>query len=82
LRRREFSNWIAGVFGDYPLAKTLRQIEDGYLAGGKLDAASSLAQAVRARYEPIDAGPVEWIKRRSGIPRGATRLEIEVERLD
>jgi hypothetical protein len=57
LRRRDFSNWIAEVFGDYPLAKTLRQIEDEYLAGGMPEVASTLAQAVRARYELIDPGP-------------------------
>ena len=56
-QRHDFSNWIAGVFGDYPLAKTLRQIEDDYLAGVRLDVTSSLARAVRARYELIDAGP-------------------------
>jgi len=54
LRRRDFSNWIAGVFGDYPLAKTVRRIEDDYLAGGKLEIASRLTQAVRARYELAD----------------------------
>jgi hydroxymethylpyrimidine pyrophosphatase-like HAD family hydrolase len=57
LRRRDFSNWIAGVFGDYPLARTLRQIEDDCLAGGRPDVPSSLAQAVRSRYELIDPGP-------------------------
>ena len=55
-QRHDFSNWIMGVFGDYPLAKTLRQIEDDYLAGGKCDATSSLARAIRARYELIDPG--------------------------
>ena len=54
LRRRDFSNWIAGVFGDYPLAKTLRQIEDDFVAGGRPDVAISVAQAVRARYELIN----------------------------
>jgi len=39
-----------GVFGDYPLAKTLRQIEDDYLAGGKPDVTSSVARAIRGRY--------------------------------
>ncbi len=57
LRRRDFSNWITGVFGDYPLARTLRQIEDDCLAGGRPDVPSSLAQAVRSRYELIDPGP-------------------------
>ena len=55
-QRHDFSNWIMGVFGDYPLAKTLRQIEDDYLAEVKLDVTLSLAQAVRARYELIDPG--------------------------
>jgi hypothetical protein len=57
LRRRDFSTWIAGVFGDYPLSKTLGQIEDDYQAGGKPDVASSVARAIRARYEQIDPGP-------------------------
>jgi hydroxymethylpyrimidine pyrophosphatase-like HAD family hydrolase len=56
-QRHDFSNWIMGVFGDYPLAKTLRQIEDDYLAGVRLDVTWSLARAVRARYELIDPGP-------------------------
>jgi hypothetical protein len=56
-QRHDFSNWIMGVFGDYPLAKTLREIEDDYLAGVRLDVTSSLARAVRARYELIDPGP-------------------------
>jgi hydroxymethylpyrimidine pyrophosphatase-like HAD family hydrolase len=54
LRRRDFSQWIADVFGDYPLAKTLRQIEDSYRSQGNSDVASSLVQAIRKRYELID----------------------------
>lgn len=56
-QRHDFSNWIMGVFGDYPLAKTLRQIEDEYIAGVRVDVTSSLARALRARYELIDLGP-------------------------
>ena len=55
-QRHDFSNWIMGVFGDYPLARTVRRIEDDYLAGGEPDVISSLAQAIRARYELIDPG--------------------------
>jgi hydroxymethylpyrimidine pyrophosphatase-like HAD family hydrolase len=57
LRRRDFSSWIAGVFGDYPLAKTLRRIEDGYRTVATPDVVSSLVQAIRARYEFIGSGP-------------------------
>ena len=57
LGRRDFSRWIANVFGDYPLAKTLRRIEDGYRAEGGPNAASSLVQAIRERYELVDPAP-------------------------
>ncbi len=57
LRRHDFSNWIGGVFGDYPLAKTVRQIEEGYLAGDGTGAAADLARAVRARYEFVHSAP-------------------------
>ena len=57
LRRRDFSKWIAGVFGDYPMSMTLRRIEDDYNAAGTPEAAASLVQAIRARYELIDSGP-------------------------
>ncbi len=54
LRRGDFSHWIADVFGDYPLAKTVRQIEDDYRGGRAPDLPASLAQAVRARYEFLE----------------------------
>lgn len=56
LRRGDFSRWIAEVFGDYPLAKTLRQLERDYRAGAIPDIAMRLAQAVRSRYEILDPG--------------------------
>ena len=50
LRRHDFSRWIAEVFGDYPLAKTVRQLEDNYRSGGMSD----VVQAIRRRYEFVD----------------------------
>lgn len=60
LRRRDFSRWIAEVFGDYPLAKTIRTVEDGYDADKLADVSGRLSEAVRSRYEFIDscANPV------------------------
>jgi hypothetical protein len=54
LRRRDCSRWIAEVFGDYPLAKTLRQIEDHYVDDQMSDVESSVVQAIRQRYDLID----------------------------
>ena len=54
LRRGDFSSWIADVFGDYPLAKTVRRLEEDYRTQGMPDIAGRLAQAVRSRYELID----------------------------
>jgi hydroxymethylpyrimidine pyrophosphatase-like HAD family hydrolase len=57
LRRHDVSRWVAEVFGDYPLASTLREIEDGYAAGERDDVAGRMARAVRARYEFIEPVP-------------------------
>ena len=54
LRRGDFSNWIANVFGDYPLANTVRRVEDDYRAGSMPDVAANLMQAIRSRYEFIE----------------------------
>jgi hydroxymethylpyrimidine pyrophosphatase-like HAD family hydrolase len=54
LRRGDFSSWIAKVFGDYPLASTIRQIEDHYRADSLSGVAASLVQAIRSRYEFIE----------------------------
>jgi hypothetical protein len=54
LRRHDFSRWVADVFGDYPLAKTLRQLEEAYRGTSKDDTTTSLVQAIRARYEFTD----------------------------
>jgi hypothetical protein len=60
LRRGDFSKWIAGVFGDYPLAKAAQAIERAYHTTGANDAVAGLAQAVRSRYEFLD--PIEGSK--------------------
>lgn len=54
LKRGDFSRWLEDVFGDYPLARTVRAIESDYRAGAAVEVTSSLARAVRARYELLD----------------------------
>jgi hypothetical protein len=54
LRRGDFSRWLEDVFGDYPLAASVRQIEADYRAGTAVDAQTTLTQAVRARYEFLE----------------------------
>ena len=51
LKRRDFSRWLSEVFGDYPLAATVAQIEDDHRAGRAGEVAARLSQAVRSRYE-------------------------------
>jgi hypothetical protein len=57
LRRGDFSRWIADIFGDYPLSKTVRQIEQDYLSGTIGDLPGALAQTVRSRYEFLEPVP-------------------------
>lgn len=57
LRRGDFSRWIGEVFGDYPLAKSVRQCEEDYRAGSLPDASTNLVQAVRSRYEFVEPLP-------------------------
>lgn len=58
LRRGDFSRWLVDVFGDHPLAKTIRELEARYRTGSVPDIAATLAQAVRSRYEFLE--PVPW----------------------
>jgi hydroxymethylpyrimidine pyrophosphatase-like HAD family hydrolase len=50
LRRRDFSSWIADVYGDQPLARALVEIEEAYVIGHLLDPAERIAEVVRERY--------------------------------
>jgi hydroxymethylpyrimidine pyrophosphatase-like HAD family hydrolase len=54
LRRGDFSKWIANVFGDYLLARTVQHLEEEYRLGGLSDLSSRLTEAIRTRYEFVD----------------------------
>jgi hydroxymethylpyrimidine pyrophosphatase-like HAD family hydrolase len=59
LRRHDFSRWIADVFGDYLLAKSVRRLEDEYRPVEIQEVTSRLCQLVRARYEFVEPIPRE-----------------------
>lgn len=54
LRRNDLSRWIAEVFGDYPLAATVRALESEYGHGQRPDPTDVIAQAIRSRYEFLE----------------------------
>jgi hydroxymethylpyrimidine pyrophosphatase-like HAD family hydrolase len=51
LQHSDFSNWIAGVFGDRPLATRIRQLEDAYRARRIADINEAIIEAIQSRYE-------------------------------
>ena len=51
VRRHDFSRWLADVFGDFPMSKAVRQVEDEYLAGTPAQVPLRISEVVRARYE-------------------------------
>lgn len=68
-RRSDFSRWVAEVFGDYPLALTIRTIEAEARAERLRDLAGRLADAVRSRYEFLD--PVQ-----TGVAPGEPAVSV------
>lgn len=54
LRRGDFSRWVADVFGDYPLASTLRTIEQECRRGQADHWVEGVGHAVRSRYDFVD----------------------------
>jgi hydroxymethylpyrimidine pyrophosphatase-like HAD family hydrolase len=56
LRRADFSRWIKDVFGDLPLAHTIRRLEHEYVTGARPDIVPALSQAIRSRYDFPMAG--------------------------
>jgi len=55
LRRGDFSRWIADVFGDHPLAKDVRRLEEDYRTGGMADVVPGVVEAIRRRYQFVDS---------------------------
>jgi hypothetical protein len=64
LQRGDFSSWIANVFGDYPLAKTVGQLESDYRTGNVSEAIPNLVEAIRSRYDFVD--PLSELHHESG----------------
>jgi hydroxymethylpyrimidine pyrophosphatase-like HAD family hydrolase len=54
LRRKDFSRWIGGVFGDYELSRIVSALEDNYLSGRGPSVAGDLSREIRARYDCRD----------------------------
>ncbi|WP_207901462.1 HAD hydrolase family protein [Acidipila rosea] len=54
LKRNDLSRWIADVFGDYPLAKTIEKIENASRSGTPNDVSSDMIEAIRTRYDFVD----------------------------
>ncbi len=50
-RRGDFSQWIAEVFHDHPLASDVRKVEQRYRLGHTRDLYNSLAESIQERYE-------------------------------
>ena len=51
LRRRDFSRWIADVFGARALARELQGLEREYVESGSPDAVARIVAAIKSRYE-------------------------------
>lgn len=57
LRRKDFSNWIITIFGDYRLGNIVSGLEDRYRFGAAPDIAEDLAREIRLRYSFVGDGP-------------------------
>lgn len=51
LRHRDFSRWLASVFGDDTLARKVDAVEAAYAGGRAADAAGAIVAAIRERYD-------------------------------
>lgn len=59
LRRKDFSRWIGGVFGDYELSQAISDIEEDYRSGKTQETLGDLLREVRSRYEFRSIGELE-----------------------
>lgn len=55
-RNSDFSRWIAGVFGDQPLAVELRKVERQHRRGQVTNLVEALIAPIRERYEVVGVG--------------------------
>ena len=55
LRRKDFSRWITGVFGDYQLGKAVSDIEEDYRLGHASAATRDIILEIQTRYELAQA---------------------------
>lgn len=51
LRRHDFSRWVADVFGDQSLARSVAEIESAHAIGAATDPAGTVVAAIRERYD-------------------------------
>lgn len=54
LSKHDFSKWIAGVFGDYPLAQSIGLIEDEYRSSSGENVVEHIVELIRTRYQFTD----------------------------
>lgn len=50
-KRSDFSNWIAKVFGDQPLAAAICKVEENLREGGLPNLSQALIKPIRDRYD-------------------------------
>ncbi len=50
-RRKDFSRWISGVFGDYQLATAVSNLEENYAIADRSEIVQNLAREIRSRYD-------------------------------
>jgi hypothetical protein len=53
LRRKDFSRWISGVFGDYTLGNSVSKLEEDYAGGETSEVADGLVREIRSRYDLV-----------------------------
>ena len=58
VQRGDFSRWIRDVFGDYTLAADLRAVEAQHRTSPSPDTVPKIVDAVRSRYELLEAPPL------------------------
>lgn len=54
LVRNDFSRWLANIFGDYPLAKSVRTLENEYKQRQSGDVVLDIVAIIRSRYDFVD----------------------------